>query len=243
MSKSETPKLANTQSERERQILEALENKIFWRSTYIPIQVDMVNSNCPLAMKALIDCNVMGGFIDHEFVQAHKLQTYHLLRPIGLYNADGLPNEIGKITEAIDLIIQCKGHKSWSKFYISSVSHNVIILGHTVMVHPPTLHVLLKPHLLLLQLSLFPNLLDWPLNHLGCQPTSHFLSQTLVCSYYLSLLDTLNFPCLHFNLQSLTLTSASHSQLLVSIPDSCIVVDTVQVAWMMVAWRPWKQGP
>ena len=36
---------------------------------------------------------------------------------------------------------------------------------------------------------------------------------TLVCSYYLSLLDTLDSPCLDFNLQPLTLTSASHSQL------------------------------
>ena len=58
--KYETPELADTQTDREKQILEALQNKIFWRSTYIPIQVDMVNSNCLLAMKALIDCDVTG---------------------------------------------------------------------------------------------------------------------------------------------------------------------------------------
>ena len=37
----------------------------------------------------------------------------------------------------------------------------------TVMVHPPTLHVLLKPCLHLQWLSLFLNLSDQPLTHLG----------------------------------------------------------------------------
>ena len=68
VSKSETPKPADTRSKREKRILEALQNKIFQRSTYIPIQVHMVDSNRPLAMKALIDCGTMGEFIDHKFV-------------------------------------------------------------------------------------------------------------------------------------------------------------------------------
>ena len=94
VSKSEAPKLADTRSKREKRILEALQNKIFRRSTYIPIQVHTVDSNCPLAVKALIDCGAMGEFIDHEFVRAHELRTYQLPHPIRLYNADGLPNEI-----------------------------------------------------------------------------------------------------------------------------------------------------
>ena len=56
-------------------------------------------------MKALIDCGATAEFIDHKFVHAHELWTYPILHPIGLYNGDGLPNEIGKITEAIDLIV------------------------------------------------------------------------------------------------------------------------------------------
>ena len=87
-------------------------------------------------MKALIDCGATGEFIDHKFVRAHELQTYQLPRPIGLYNADSLPNEIWKITEAINLIVQYKSHKSWSKFYGSTLSHKALVLGHTQ----------LKPH-------------------------------------------------------------------------------------------------
>ena len=101
----------------------------------------MVNSNHPLAMKALIDCGVTGEFIDHEFVQVHELQTYQLPHLIGLYNVDRSPNKIGKITEAIDLVVQYKGHKSQSKFYVSSVSHKAIILGHTWLAeHNPNIN-------------------------------------------------------------------------------------------------------
>ena len=82
-------------------------------------------------MTALIDCGAMGEFIDHEFVRAHELRTYQLPRLIGLSNADRLPNEIGKLTRAINLIVQYKGHKSQSKFYVSSVGHKAIVLGHT----------------------------------------------------------------------------------------------------------------
>ena len=84
-----------------------------------------------LAMKALIDCGATAEFIDHKFVRAHELRTYPILHPISLYNTDGLPNEIGKITEAMDLVVQYKGHRSQSKFYISSIGHKAIILGHT----------------------------------------------------------------------------------------------------------------
>ena len=91
----------------------------------------MVDSNHLLAMKALIDCSAMAEFINHEFFHAHELWTYPIPHPIGLYNMDGSPNEIGKITEAINLVIQYKGHRSWSKFYISSIGHKAIVLGHT----------------------------------------------------------------------------------------------------------------
>ena len=91
----------------------------------------MVNSNRLLEMKALIDCGAMAEFIDHEFVHTHELWTYPLLHPICLYNTDGSPNEIRKITEAIDLVVQYKSHRSQSKFYVSSIGHKAIILGHT----------------------------------------------------------------------------------------------------------------
>ena len=100
-------------------------------------------------------------------------------------------------------------------------------VARPVMVCPLTLHVPVKPHLYLWQLSPFLNLLDWPLTHLGHWPTSHSLSWTLTCSCYLSLLDTLDSPCLYFGLWPSTLTLALWSWLLDSVPDSYIVADIV----------------
>ena len=66
VSKSETSKLAHTPSETEKRISELLQERVFQRSTYVPIQVHTVDSNRPLAMKALIDCGATAEFIDHE---------------------------------------------------------------------------------------------------------------------------------------------------------------------------------
>ena len=53
VSKSEMSKPADTPSETEKRISKLLQERVFQRSTYIPIQVHMVNSNRPLAMKPL----------------------------------------------------------------------------------------------------------------------------------------------------------------------------------------------
>ena len=83
----------------------------------------------------------MAEFIDPKFIRAHELWTYPLPHPISLYKADESPNEIGKITEAIDLVIQNKGHRSWSKFYVSSIGYKAIILGHTWLAeHNPNIN-------------------------------------------------------------------------------------------------------
>ena len=56
VSKSETSKPANTPSETKKRISELLQERVFQRSTYIPIPVHTVDSNRLLAMKPLIDC-------------------------------------------------------------------------------------------------------------------------------------------------------------------------------------------
>ena len=100
-------------------------------------------------------------------------------------------------------------------------------LTRPVMVRPLVPHVLPKPCLHLWWLDLFPMLSDWPLTQLGHQPTSHSLSQTPICFCDLSLLDTLDSPCLHFNSWPSYLTSVLCTPLSDSISDSCIVADMV----------------
>jgi len=54
---------------------------------------------------------------------------------------DGTPNEAGHITEAIDHVIRYKDHDGWSPFYVSSIGHKAIILGHPWLVkHNPEIN-------------------------------------------------------------------------------------------------------
>ena len=70
--------------------------------------------------------------------------------------------------------------QSLNQFRTSSALNPDITSSTSVMVCPLTLHVLLKPCLHLQQFGPLPNLLDQPPTHLGHQPASNSLSQTLI---------------------------------------------------------------
>src|SRR5882724_2744795 len=71
----------------------------------IPLQLNTIDSNTPMSIKALIDSGAMGLFIEIDYMQSKNLKTWHLPRVIPVYNVDGTPNEVGHITEVIDLIV------------------------------------------------------------------------------------------------------------------------------------------
>jgi len=75
------------------------------RGTDIPLQLNTIDSNAPMSIKALIDSGAMGLFIDIDYMQSKNLKTQHLPRAIPVYNVDRTPNEVGHITEVIELIV------------------------------------------------------------------------------------------------------------------------------------------
>jgi len=80
------------------------------RGNDIPLQVNTIDSNALMSIKALIDSGAMGLFIDIDNVQSKNLKTQCLPRATPVYNIDGTPNEAGHITEVIDLIVRYKDH-------------------------------------------------------------------------------------------------------------------------------------
>ena len=75
--------------------------------------------------------------------------------------------------------------------------------GDAVIVHSLTLHVPLKPHLQPLTAQPISDSFGSASNPPGSSAYFSFSlmdsHMTLVCFYYLSLLDALSFPCLHFD--------------------------------------------
>jgi len=108
------------------------------RGTNIPLQLNTIDSNAPMSIKALIDSGAMGLFIGINYMWSKNLKTQCLPRVIPVYNVDRTPNKVGHITEVIDLIVQYKVHLEWATFHVMGIGHTTIILGHTwLMKHNP----------------------------------------------------------------------------------------------------------
>jgi hypothetical protein len=81
--------------------------------------------------KALLDCRPTDLFIDTAFVSQNQLTTKVLSRPILVYNVDGSPNEAGRISEIVDLILRYRDHSERTTFTVTNLRKQDIILGLT----------------------------------------------------------------------------------------------------------------
>ena len=80
---------------------------------------------------ALIDCGATSQFMDCDYVEKNRLTTQKLWCAIPVFNADGSPNEVGSITEIIDMILCYKRHMERTSFAVTSLWKQDIILGFT----------------------------------------------------------------------------------------------------------------
>src|SRR5882724_5478875 len=92
-----------------------------------------------MLISALIDSGATGQFIDIDYVWSENLHTQHLPRAIPVYSVDG--NEVGYITEVIDLIVQYGDHSERATFHVTGISQTTIILRHMWLVeHNPEIN-------------------------------------------------------------------------------------------------------
>ena len=61
--------------------------------------------------KALIDSGCTISAIDKDFVTQKRINTFPVKNPMPVYNADGIRNGNGDITEAVELHLEINGHK------------------------------------------------------------------------------------------------------------------------------------
>jgi hypothetical protein len=70
-------------------------------------------------MQALVDCRVIGCFIDLEWVKLNNVPTCPLTNPILGYNVDGIVNEAGMITEITNLVLHYDNHSEHTQFTVT----------------------------------------------------------------------------------------------------------------------------
>ncbi|KAG9225530.1 hypothetical protein CCMSSC00406_0003033 [Pleurotus cornucopiae] len=79
----------------------------------------------------MLDCGASDSFINREYVRKHGLKTKKLTRPAIIRNADGTPNNAGRVEEKVELRMGFKGHVEWATFYVTNLGNVDVIIGLT----------------------------------------------------------------------------------------------------------------
>jgi len=77
-------------------------------SIILPIEVSTTDTSEVHSVKALLDSGAMGNFIDRDFVWTKGINTWSISRPIPVYNVDSSPNEAGRISKVVDVVLHYK---------------------------------------------------------------------------------------------------------------------------------------
>jgi len=100
-------------------------------SIILPVEVSTTDTSEVHSVKALLDSRATGNFIDRDFVGTKGINTRSISRPIPVYNVDGSPNEVGQISEVVDVVLCYKTHSKRTLLAVSSLGKQNMILGYT----------------------------------------------------------------------------------------------------------------
>ena len=100
-------------------------------SIILPIEIHTTDTSEVHSVKALLDSEAIGNFIDQDFVRMKGISTQSISRPILVYNMDSSPNEAGQISEVVDIVLRYKTHFERMLLVVSSLGKQSMILSYT----------------------------------------------------------------------------------------------------------------
>ena len=100
-------------------------------SIILPIEISTTDTSKVYSVKMLLDSGAMGSFIDRDFVCTKGISIRNISRPILVFNVDGSPNEVGQISEVVDVVLHYKIHSKKMLLTISNLRRQSMILGYT----------------------------------------------------------------------------------------------------------------
>ncbi len=80
--------------------------------------------------KALLDSSCTSSAINCAYVDKHQLETRKAMTPIPVYNANGLQNQDGDITEFIELQMTIGGHSEHINLAVTNLGKKDVYLSH-----------------------------------------------------------------------------------------------------------------
>jgi bifunctional ADP-heptose synthase (sugar kinase/adenylyltransferase) len=63
-----------------------------------------------MLVRALVNCRVIGDFINLEYIISHNLPVCQISQPIPVLNVDSTVNQAGGISGVVDMVVDYKGH-------------------------------------------------------------------------------------------------------------------------------------
>ena len=100
-------------------------------SIILPIEISTTDTSEVHSVKALLDSGATDNFINQDFVQMKGISTWSISCPILVYNVDSSPNEVGQISEVVDIVLHYKTHSKRTLLTVSSLRRQSMILGYT----------------------------------------------------------------------------------------------------------------
>jgi len=99
-------------------------------SLLLPVEIGTMDTSELYSVKALLDSRATGSFIDRDFVCSKEMNTRTLLCNILVFNVDGSPNEVGRISEVVDVVLRYKTHSERMLLAVSGLGKQSLILGY-----------------------------------------------------------------------------------------------------------------
>ena len=99
-------------------------------SLLLPVEIGTTDTSELHSVKALLDYRATGSFIDRDFVCSKGMNTRTLSRNIPVFNVDGSPNEVGQISEVVDMVLRYKTYSERMLLAVSGLGKQNLILGY-----------------------------------------------------------------------------------------------------------------
>jgi len=100
-------------------------------SIILPIEISTTDTSKVYSVKVLLDSGATGNFIDKDFVCTKGISTQNISHPILVFNVDGSPNEAGRISEVVDIVLCYKTYSERTLLAISNLGKQSMILSYT----------------------------------------------------------------------------------------------------------------
>jgi len=94
------------------------------------VEIGTTDTSELYSVKALLDSEATGSFINRDFVCSKGINTWTLSHNIPVFNVNSSPNKAGQISEVVDVLLRYKTDSKRMLLAVSGLGKQSLILGY-----------------------------------------------------------------------------------------------------------------